>query len=370
MASAEIAAFRDSVFDVPCQDSRSPVPGLKQGMEYVRLFHSTYVAAHRMLDFTTRRMQECERASQYSAVLSAYYSSIEAQRQVIAEIREADVLDAYSMAFDLGRLSCSVHKCNSPLHRYSISENSTKTGHSLQYIVEGNLTIVSDDHRHEVGPGDLVFLRSHEILEYHALSPGSKTIGIHVPWTLVQALTYGRSIALDRVFTSASGIGSCVASLILAVFNSKPSLSSSDCAALQISLAEAIVQLGTSAADSIPDAARGGLLNDLKSIATASLDDPELAPAKVAAEAGVSVRTLHRAFHASGETFWSWIRDRRLERCHAELTTPALSRRSITEVAFRWGFNELSTFDRNFRRRYGTSPRSVRSLARAEDRSH
>lgn len=322
-----------------------------------------------MLHFTTRMLPERGRAEQYSATLGAYYSSIEAERQVIAEVKEQDVLDAFSMAFDLGRLSCSVHKCNSPLHRYSMRHSSMHPGYSLQYIVEGNLTIVSDDIGLDVGPGDLAFLRSRRVLEYHTSSLGSKTIGVHVPWALAHALAYGRSIALDRVFTSKSGIGACVASLIDAIFSSHADLSSSDSAALQVSLAEAIIQLGTSANGSMADAARADLFSNLKSIATAALDDPELTPAKVAAKAGVSVRTLHRVFQASGETFWSWIRDRRLERCYAELTAPNPSRRGITEVAFRWGFNELSTFDRNFRKRYGVSPRKVRALAHTEHRS-
>ena len=105
---------------------------------------------------------------------------------------------------------------------------------------------------------------------------------------------------------------------------------------------------------------------DIKAIATAALDDPDLTPAQVAAKAGISVRTLHRIFQETGETFWSWIRDKRLERCYADLTAPPLSKRTITEVAFRWGFNELSTFDRNFRKRYGSSPRQVRSIAHKE----
>jgi AraC family transcriptional regulator, positive regulator of tynA and feaB len=135
---------------------------------------------------------------------------------------------------------------------------------------------------------------------------------------------------------------------------------------LQAGLAEAIVQLGTQATGSIADAGRTTLLNDLKSIAAAELDDPHLTPATVAARAGVSVRTLHRTFQASGETFWNWIPDRRLDRCYAGLTTPIQYKRTITEVAFRWGFNELSTFDRNFRKRYGASPRNVRAGGEAQ----
>jgi AraC-like DNA-binding protein len=319
-----------------------------------------------MLDFTTQGLPERGRAARYSEVLGAYYSSIEPDRQVVADISEHDALNAFSMAFDLGRLSCSVHKCNSPLHRYSMRQSPIRLGYSLQYIVEGDLTIISDDYCHAVSPGDMVFLRSQKVQEYHTSSGGSKTIGVHVPWALVQALAYGRNVSLDRVFTSKSGIGACVVSLIEAIFVSHSDLSASDCAALQVSLGEAIVQLGTLTTSSIGDAARASLFSDIKAIATAALDDPDLNPAQVAAKAGVSVRTLHRIFQASGETFWSWIRDRRLERCYAELTAPTLSKRTITEVAFRWGFNELSTFDRNFRKRFGASPRQVRALARRE----
>jgi len=318
---------------------------------------------HRMLDFTTQGLPERGRAARYSEVLGAYYSSIEPDRQVIADISEQEALNAFSMAFDLGRLSCSVHKCNSPLHRYSMRQSPSRLGYSLQYIVEGNLTIVSDDYCHVVGPGDMVFLRSQKVQEYHTASGGSKTIGVHVPRALVQALAYGQRVSLDQVFTSNSGIGACVASLIRAIFNSHADLSASDCAALQISLGEAIVQLGTLSTDSIADPVRAGLLMDIKAIATAALDDPDLTPAQVAAKAGVSVRTLHRIFQETGETFWNWIRDKRLERCYADLTASTLSKRTITEVAFRWGFNELSTFDRNFRKRYGSSPRQVRSIA-------
>ncbi|MFD1106427.1 helix-turn-helix domain-containing protein [Sphingobium olei] len=43
-------------------------------------------------------------------------------------------------------------------------------------------------------------------------------------------------------------------------------------------------------------------------------------------------------------------------------------KRTITEVAFRSGFNDLSSFDRNFCKRYGASPRNVRSSGQANGR--
>jgi len=310
-----------------------------------------------MLNFTTSSMPTRGRADEYAKILGEYYTTIEPDRSVVAEIVENEVLNAFSVGFDLGKLSCSVHRCNSPLHRYTMRRCSLQTGYSLQYIKEGPLTIVSDDNELHVQPGDLAFIRPLRTVEYHAPAGGSKTIGIHIPLRVIKPLCYGREIALGRVFSGTSGIGACIAALLETIVDRHAELTPSDRLALQISLSEAMVQLGTAATE---HPVRAGLLQNLKAIAAASLHDPGLTPAKVAKAAGVSLRTLHRAFQESGLTFWSWVCEQRLERCHAELTDSMSSQRTITEVAFRWGFNELSTFDRNFRKRYGVSPRVIR----------
>lgn len=313
-----------------------------------------------VLNFTTSAMAARGRAEEYAKTLGLYYTAIEPDRSVLAEIQEGDLLDARSTGFSLGNLSCSEHRCNSPFHRYSMRHRSPHTGYSLQLVKEGTLTITSDDNELHMKPGDIAFVRPMKVLEYHALNGGSRTIGIHVPLRLANPLRYGRRIALDRVFSRSSGIGACVASLVETITDRRQELTAADCASLQTVVAEAIIQLGTSTSEEV-NSVSADLLESLKVVAVALLSDPDLTPARVAERAGISVRTLHRAFQASGETFWSWVRDRRLERCHIELAAPSFSRRSITEVALRWGFNDLSTFDRNFRKRYGVSPRMIRS---------
>lgn len=315
-----------------------------------------------VLNFTTNAMPPRGRAEEYAKTLGLYYTAIEPDRSVFAEIQEGDLLDARSTGFSLGGLSCSEHRCNSPFHRYSMRHRSSHTGYSLQLVKEGTLTIISDDNELHMKPGDIAFIRPMKVLEYHALNGGSQTIGFHIPLTLANPLRYGRRIALDRVFSRSSGIGACVASLVETITDRRQELTAADCAALQTVVAEAMIQLGTSTSENpTTNSVSADLLESLKVLAMALLDNPELTPALVSERAGVSVRTLHRAFQASGETFWSWVRDRRLERCHIELTAPSSPRRSITEVALRWGFNDLSTFDRNFRKRYGVSPRMIRS---------
>jgi AraC family transcriptional regulator, positive regulator of tynA and feaB len=91
-----------------------------------------------------------------------------------------------------------------------------------------------------------------------------------------------------------------------------------------------------------------------------NLHDAELSPQRVADHLGVSVRTLHMRFSQIGETFGRWIRDSRLDACSVALRDPAQSAAKISEVAYRWGFNDLSHFNKAFRERFGRTPREWR----------
>jgi AraC-like DNA-binding protein len=93
----------------------------------------------------------------------------------------------------------------------------------------------------------------------------------------------------------------------------------------------------------------------------ANLADPALTPADIAAEAHISVRHLHRLFESQGRSVSDWIRERRLEACRAALSDPCMENKSITEIAFSWGFSDSSHFSRSFRKSFGTSPRQFRS---------
>jgi AraC-like DNA-binding protein len=86
------------------------------------------------------------------------------------------------------------------------------------------------------------------------------------------------------------------------------------------------------------------------------LCDPELSPAAVAGHVGISVRYLQKLFEEAGENVNHYIRRRRLERSHEELTDPLYSGQSIAEISFRWGFNDSAYFSRTFKELYGLSP--------------
>jgi AraC-like DNA-binding protein len=91
------------------------------------------------------------------------------------------------------------------------------------------------------------------------------------------------------------------------------------------------------------------------------LAEPSLGPVEIASAAGISVRHLHRLFSYKGNTVGSWIRERRLQQCRSDLADPRLRERSITEIAFLWGFSDSAHFSRCFRRQFGICPRVFRA---------
>jgi AraC-like DNA-binding protein len=64
----------------------------------------------------------------------------------------------------------------------------------------------------------------------------------------------------------------------------------------------------------------------------------------VAAAMKISVRQLYLLFEPTGTSFAEHVLGRRLEECRAALESPSGRGRSVTDVAYAWGFNSLTTF--------------------------
>jgi acetamidase/formamidase/AraC-like DNA-binding protein len=114
------------------------------------------------------------------------------------------------------------------------------------------------------------------------------------------------------------------------------------------------------AKDTSGTATQAAILHRLCQVIERRLDDPDLTPARVAEAEGISERYLQKLFEGSGSSFTHYLRERRLQRTSAELSSPAEAHHSISEIAYRNGFNDSAHFSRAFRHRFGLSPREFR----------
>ena len=107
---------------------------------------------------------------------------------------------------------------------------------------------------------------------------------------------------------------------------------------------------------------RASMLDRVYQAIEQRLGDPELRLGDVADQFGVSQRYIQKLFETTGDTFGSYVKNRRLERCRDDMMNPHFSNRTISDILFHWGFNDSPSFSRAFRARYGLTPRDFRRL--------
>ena len=93
------------------------------------------------------------------------------------------------------------------------------------------------------------------------------------------------------------------------------------------------------------------------------LRDPALSIDRIAEVLRCSKRHLHQAFADEEVTLTQFILQRRLQACMRDLRNPQYQPRTITDIAFSWGFNNGAHFSRVFREHAGLSPSDFRSAA-------
>ena len=94
----------------------------------------------------------------------------------------------------------------------------------------------------------------------------------------------------------------------------------------------------------------------IKQVIEEHLRDPEFTVAGLSREMGLSTRYIQMLFVDGDESISRYIRRQRLEGCRRQLADPAFRERSVTDIAFSWGFNSAAHFCRAFRAQYRTSP--------------
>jgi AraC-like DNA-binding protein len=220
--------------------------------------------------------------------------------------------------------------------------------------------------RHYVQNGSSVLLNPADSTLIDSGRPWSSSCGtdcarlyLRVPRWMMENRLRLREIPIARRICGASGLGATLSRLSQSLYEEAERLNEEEGAAAldaYFQILSACIGRVESAEPCIPD-----LRSRIQRFIDGHLSDPALAPAEIASAAHISVRHLHRLFSSTGNTLGDCIRARRLEQCRKDLANPRLHGRTITEIAFGWGFSDSAHFSRSFRSQFGICPRVFRA---------
>ncbi|MGI4856434.1 MAG: acetamidase/formamidase family protein [Janthinobacterium lividum] len=193
---------------------------------------------------------------------------------------------------------------------------------------------------------------------------------VRVPRAVFQGRALGARSSGASHLSGSTGIALVFSRFLVAVAQSIETLPASELRLLETTLTElSAASMASHAHETVCGAltpSQAALFSRVCRAIELRLGDPALAMGALAGEERISLRYLQKLFETAGQSFSTYLRTRRLDRCRAELVDPLCDKVSVSEICFRWGFNDAAHFSRVFRERYGSSPRAYRQAATAE----
>jgi len=165
-----------------------------------------------------------------------------------------------------------------------------------------------------------------------------------------------------RSFPSRKGLGKLIYQLLNTTLAELPNLSETSKRSVAATIHELLNYSVLEYAGDYPSVSfKEALYSRACAYVMQNVRDPGLNIQQIAGALRCSKRYLHMVFANKGTTIGDLIWKARLEGSRSDLQNSALAGRSITDIAFSWGFNNYTHFSRKFKDEFDMSPRSVRA---------
>lgn len=233
---------------------------------------------------------------------------------------------------------------------------------ALIFAEEGAALKTADGARRPIGAGAFALLPRQGAWQV-GFQRDVRAIALMVPAAAFSGRKVGPLDFGGARIVPAHGLGSVLHRTLETAARSLEAFSAAEWPAIEQSLAEMMLtfvrQLPTAVADPGGTATQAALLHRICQTIERRLDEPDLSPARVAQAEGISERYLQKLFETTDESFSHYLRERRLQRARAALSSPDLQQ-SVSEIGYQAGFSDAANFSRAFRERFGVSPRAFR----------
>lgn len=307
--------------------------------------------------FDTRTVRQDERFAYWRDVVCEHFVLADSLNRSQGSF-DARLTSGRLGAFELGALEAPDHLWSRK--RVDIRQDD-QDDFLMSYLVEGRGHLAQSGRIVRQLPGDIVIYDARRPFEYEL---AARTIVFKMP----RGIMLSQARDGDRLGATRIGAGNPLRDVLgsMLVRCADPGILASSKAVANAHLGAGIVNMLLALVDLDTgdhrgaSRAQGAQLDRAKRFAIANLGNAALTATEIASGVGVSPRTLNRLFAQTGTTPMRWLWQQRLDACHREISTGGIPR--VTDVALRFGFNELSHFSRSFKAAYGVTPQSLLRL--------
>ncbi len=238
----------------------------------------------------------------------------------------------------------------------------SQTAYCLHHLHEGAVHGVYQGVEYEAGPGDLLLFDTAEQCDSFVIEQPVKTTVLHVPRHLIDGQLTSLNRSRVRVH-GRDGVGALLTGYMALLSETASTLPPEALSKANSILCDLAVAAFQPVASFDPDQSgiRQARLAAARQFITNNLADPELSIGKVAAHLKVSQRYVQKLFESIGSTFSETLVSARLDACYRALADTRQSRRTIADIAFSTGFNDLSWFHRCYKQRWSETPGDTRA---------
>jgi AraC family transcriptional regulator, positive regulator of tynA and feaB len=278
----------------------------------------------------------------------------------------------FSAEIEVGSLSC-LELLRFQASPMEVSHSPTAESPGADFIVlcqqiSGAIQMEHDARTVDMGPGDIMIL---DPLLPHAgrFSPAPKMLAIRIPRREFEARVGSARSIIARVVKPLKPENKLASALIATLPDLAGKMSPAGCDMVANHAMDLIaLSLTKSLTGERPRVSNSNsmIFSNVRSVIEARLSDEKLDTETVAAEIGLSVRYINQILSHHDTSVARLIQSRRLERCRVALQDPGQSHRTVGEIAYGWGFVDLTHFGRRFKQAYSVAPREYRELAKQQ----
>ena len=216
---------------------------------------------------------------------------------------------------------------------------------------------------HQLEPGDIVYGSAHAEASV-MYRTDFRQFRVSLPGEAFKARPPDGGGVMPGILSGQRGVGRLLGGTLAGLADALDTLSDDEIAPVELSLAELVASsVAVRREERSYSNTQAATLRRVCQFIESALSDPELTLGAVAAHEKISERLVQKVFEGIGLSFTTYLRQRRLERCRADLANRQYGHLSISDICFRWGFNDPAHFSHSFRDRYQMSPRQFRQQA-------